>query len=354
MNFHLAARGFLFAAAILLAFSNLPLAGPSDIEISKFMRSCLKENESFSKERIGLSNTYLISIGKFETGSGTSYTVQDSIMLKANEANSSDIAILNNTAEIEGVLRDRYAEMNLTFDSLYPTSFEIGEILAMMMRFNDSRQPNEGKCKLWIGTDTPEFDCNDRESCFRACHTPLSNPVASGVGWPFVDAVWEFMNYTRNMDSNFSAALKDMEDIEGTSENTEALLNHLELSLENVQNASNTISQSALFDPWRYSFCWPIKYNKTSVITAKILVKRLHERMDVVFTIPKKAKSMSLAGLERIELCGSNREKALRPKARVTFWAKMSEEERDFLMLLSSEVSPGPLFPAYARNRWMG
>ncbi len=351
MNLHLALRGFLFAMAILLAFSSPSTAGSNDIEISKFMKTCLQENESFSKERLGLSNTYLVSIGKFETGLGTAYTVYDSIMLKVSETNSSDITILNNTAEAEGMLTDKYTAMNLTYDSLYPTSFEMGEILAMVMRFNDSRQPNEGKCKLWIGTDTPEFDCYDPESCFRACHTPLSNPVASGVGWPFVFAVWEFTNNTKAMDGNLSAVNKNIDDIEGRSGNTEHLLNDLQANLDNIQNSSSIISQSPLFDPWRYSFCWPIKYDRTSLITAKVYAKRLYERMDVVFSIPKQARSISEAGTRRIEICRLNKEKANKPKAHVSFWARMNKDERNFLKLLSAEVSPGPLFPVNPRNR---
>ncbi|MFH0817790.1 MAG: hypothetical protein V1909_04105, partial [Candidatus Micrarchaeota archaeon] len=182
MSSHPVPRAILLTLVFLLAFQNVGFAGPHDVEISKFMKYCLLENESFSKERLGLTNNYIVSIGKFEVGLGSTYTVQDSILINVNESNSSDILISNSSVAIQGALSDKYTAMNITFDSLYPSSFEMGEILAMVMRFNDSREPNEGKCKLWIGTDTPEFDCDDRESCFRACHTPMSNQVAAGVG----------------------------------------------------------------------------------------------------------------------------------------------------------------------------
>ena len=351
MKLHLAVRGFFLTIAILLMFSSLPVASSKDIEISKFMKTCLQDNESFTKEQLGSSNAYLVSIGKFETGLGTAYTVYDAVMLKVSEANYSDITVINSTVEVEGLLTDKYTAMNLTSDSLYPASFEMGEILAKVMRFNDSRQPNEGKCRLWIGTDTPEFDCYDPESCFRACHTPLSNPVASGVGWPFVFAVWEFTNNTKAMDANLSAVLKNINDIEARSGDTEALLGGLQANLDSIQNSSSIISQSPLFDPWRYSFCWPIKYDRTSLITAKVYANRLYKRMEVVFSIPKQARSISDAGTRRIEICRLNKEKTIKPKIHVSFWARISKEERNFLKLVSAEVLPGSVFPINPRNR---
>ncbi|MFH0817275.1 MAG: hypothetical protein V1909_01440, partial [Candidatus Micrarchaeota archaeon] len=194
------------------------------------------------------------------------------------------------------------------------------------------------------------FDCNDRESCFRACHTPLSNPVAGGVGWPFVDAVWAFMNDTRAISSNLSVVLRDIEDIESKSGNTEELLDNLEQSLTGMQNASVSISQSGLFDSWKYSFCYPIRYNRTSVITAKILTNRIKDRMQVLFLLPNQAKSIAESGIKRADICRINKEKAEKPKTHISFWGKLSKEDRNFLRLLSIETSPGPIFPLMARG----
>jgi len=341
----------IFAVVFLLLAPSFSFAGSNDAEIGQYMKYALGENESFSKERLRLTDTYIISIGRFDVGLGTSYEVIESVVLRTGGDNSSNITLLTNAQEIEGLLSEKYALMNLTYDSLYPTSFEMGEILAMIINFNESREPNEGKCKLWIGTDRAgEFPCYDRESCFRACHTPLSNPVASGVGWPFVDAVWKFMNNTREIDGNISSIFLNIENIEGKVGNTEELLMNLELNLENIQNSSNSITESGLFDPWKYSFCWPIPFNRTSLITAKILTKRLKDRMQVVFDTPRQAEEMAEAGKRRMELHDANWEEELakRKPPHVSFWDKVDSGGRDLLRLIAAET-PGMLSPMPTR-----
>jgi hypothetical protein len=340
----------LICIMLLVSFPSLALAGPHDADISLFMKNCLQENESFSKERIASSNTYIISVGKFEAGAGTTYTVHDSFMVTVDPNNSSKIILLNNTAEVEGAFRDLYASMNLTYDSLYPNSFETGEILAQLLRYNDSREPEESKCRLWIGTDTPEFQCYDRESCFTACHTPMSRDVASGVGWPFVDSVWLFTNDTKAISSNLSAVLKDLESIESKSGNPQELLGGIEQKLARIQNSSDSISQNGLFDVYRYSFCWPVKFNRTSLITAKVLVKRIKERMQPLFDLPEDAQAMALSASMRAKICKANLAKLEKPKTRVTFWGKLSKEQRNFLRSLVAVSAPDSLLPIPARQ----
>ncbi len=347
MNPPLPARAFLFAAAVLLAFQGPVFAGSHDAEIGLFVKYCLNESEAFSKERMGQSSVYTISIGKFETGLGTMYTVKDSFMIRVNESNYSDISIIQNPQEVEGILTDKYTAMNITFNSLYPSSFEMGEILAKVLEFNQSREPQESACKLSTGQD--RFDCSDLESCLRACYSPMCSPVAQGVGWPFVRSLWHFSNNTKAMDSNVSAIITNIDEIETRSQDAEVLFDELEEHLTAIQNASTEISQSPIFDSWRYSFCWPIKYNRTSIITAKVLTRRLKERMSIFFIIPKEAQAMVESGEKRSEICRLNRENAEKPKTRRSFWAKLSMEERNFVRLVSAEA-PGIFFPASTRR----
>jgi hypothetical protein len=339
----------LFILAILFAFSWVSFAGPHDFQINQFMKYCLNENESFTKERIGLTNYYIISVGKFEVGLGTTYTVQDSFIVSLNATNVSEVAIMDKAPEIEGLLSDRYAQMNMTYDSLYPASFETGQILALVLQFNDSRQPEEAQCKLWTGTD--KLPCYDRDTCLKAAFsTPMGNQVASGVGWPFVDAIGSFKNNSDDINSNMSNLLQNIDRIESKSGNIEGLLTDLDGNLKSMQTASNNISQNGLFDNYVYSFCWPINFNRTSLITAKVYVKRISDRMSPLFSIPDQARAMADAGDKREEIRKHNEQEAAKKKITRSFWSKLSKEERNLLRLLSSETSPGPLFPLPLRS----
>ncbi len=155
-------RSSLLVILSILLVSNTVHAGEHDLEIGRFMKYCLVGEESFTKERIGLSNNYIISVGQFLGDIETTYAVTDSFMVEVGKQNSSSINILNQTEFIEGALTDKYTLINVTFDSLYPGSAETGEILALALEFNDSREPEETKCKIWTGTQN--MPCYDRDS----------------------------------------------------------------------------------------------------------------------------------------------------------------------------------------------
>ncbi|MFH1448480.1 MAG: hypothetical protein ABIG39_06460 [Candidatus Micrarchaeota archaeon] len=339
----------------LVLMIGLASAGFQEVHIGHFISYCLNENESFTKERIGISNRYIISIGEFEGEIESTYNIRDSFIIEVSESNSSDIWILNNTYEIGGILADKLTLANITYDSLYPNLFETGEILALAMEFNDSRQPEEDQCRLWTGTQNME--CYDRESCLRACFsTPMGNAVAGGVGWPFVDSVGSFTNNTKDINSNISALIKNINDIETKSGDVETLLKSSETNFINIQNSSDGITQNDLFDDWVYSFCYPLKFNRTSLITAKIRIKRINERMKVIFDIPLQAENMSQAGIRRTALHGENLEKELLKMRRpVSFWDAISGEERNLLKLFVSEAPSDIMSPVPFRSwkiRW--
>lgn len=335
----------LLQRVYVIAFLTLALActvhaGPHDAAINQFMKYTLDENESFTKERVGISNQYIISVGRFAVGLDTTYSVQDTFMIKVNESNESDVSIMKNRDEIEGALTDKYAFLNLTYESLYPTPKETGDILVALLEFNESREPQEGQCKLWTGIDRHE--CTDPQSCLRACFsTPLGNQVATGVGWPFVYVVWEFANQSRDMDANISSAIRHIHAIDSRSGDIDYHLKDLDLNLKEIQNATTNLTQSPLFDKWRYSFCWPINYNRTDLIIAKVLVKRLNERMDIVLSIPAQTELMIQSGTEREKLHAQNLEKELAKERwlMAPFWEKLSDDEKGFLKLFASRMS---------------
>ncbi len=345
----------LFSASLLVLFllAAVVRADQYNSEIAKFMGYCLNENESFTKERIGSSNYYFVSIGKFETGLETTYTVQDSFVLHVSEDNSSNVTIANNTDEIVQAITNKYIALNITYDSLYPTQSELGQTLALVLQFNDSREPLEGKCRLWTGTD--HNICIDRDSCLKATFaTPMGNQVSSGVGWPFVDSVWEFTNETKSMNANVSGFISNLNSIENKTDDVGSVLGRMQGELQDVQSSVDVITQSPLFDPWRYSFCYPIPYNRTSLITAKVYVKRMNDRMEAIFSIPDQAKSAVEGGLKRAETCRRNSEASANETSVPTFWAGLTKDERNILRIFASEVSPSPELPIPVRSWEIG
>ena len=83
------------SAVFLLALVPIIHAGGYDSAIGSVMKYCLNENESFTKERLGATDYYLVSVGKFEAGLGSTYTVQDSFVILVDSMNASRISIVS-------------------------------------------------------------------------------------------------------------------------------------------------------------------------------------------------------------------------------------------------------------------
>jgi hypothetical protein len=340
------------AKFILCLLLTLPLvfAGPHDIEIGKFMKTCLLENETFIKERI-TPNSYIISVGKFQYERGDTYQITDSFLITVNETNFSEISLVENQYEIEAALTEKYARLNITYDALYPTQKETGDILAMILRYNQSREPQEHGCKISTGTD--RFQCIDRESCLRACYTPMCNPVAMGVGWPFVDSIWSFTNSSRDIDSNVSSIIVKLNEIDGKSPELEPLLDDIEASFISIQAATDRIADNGIFKNEVYSFCWPIKFNTTSLITGKAMTKIIKERLVDVLSIEKRASEMASSASKRAKICEEGA--YVPPTERLgTFWSRLPSLDKEAMKLFLFTFWRSPLSPVPALGEIRG
>ncbi|GEM_PF-4718038 len=132
---------------------------------------------------------------------GAYFAMRGGVMVaiaKSTGNNGSVPALVAGKAEIERMLKKHYAA----------DSSLVGAIRAAksaheaVQKFSLSREPQEGACKILIGTDRNK--CDSFDSCQYSCYsvTSFCFPIAIGSGRYLIESIWALENQTKSLTSS--------------------------------------------------------------------------------------------------------------------------------------------------------
>ncbi|MEM4389347.1 MAG: hypothetical protein QXG98_01655 [Candidatus Micrarchaeia archaeon] len=198
-------------------------------------------------------------------------------------------------------------------EGAFPTKGELEDVRARVLAFNASRQPKEGKCLRESGLD--KFPCYDRQSCFKACYTPLCKPLALGFGWPFVENLSKWKNATDALDANVTAffelydPLAEAPEAPSTQDIPLARVEELESALPRLIGlvrgmgaAAGAIATNPIFDEYAYSFCDPIPFDWQNLLAARRMLENFTARLRPLAELAHASYSVADEGRRRADI----------------------------------------------------
>jgi len=210
------------------------------------------------------------------------------------QENGSGYSLVDGEEGIRGVLVGRKM-------ASVKTDAQVDQAIVDIRNFNASREPAERQCKQYTGllviaSDRDEerpcfFNSTDAEvarNCFgatpvtisdRVCAPPIESclvacrtvPICSIALSNNLHGIYQilfFRSATRDLDSNVSALLAELEGVRSLDRNA---ADASTARLGNVLNLTNTIVQNWLF--YEYSFCSQIPFNGTALFGAEDILK---------------------------------------------------------------------------------
>jgi len=284
-------------AAALLGFLLLSFASAQGIE--EFVLEFRQGNESFSI--VSLPNAGGIHF----VGIGGKLVIINSTGGKHS--------ILASPEEIFPLLVDYQQLIGASLGDAFPRKSEFEAVRALVLKFNASREPREGKCLRESGLD--KFPCFDRESCFKACYTPLCKPIALGFGWPFIDNLSAWKNATDALEGNVSAFFRlfnpiaDAPDVErprdAPLERVEGLGGELADAIGLIRGMGASAGEAAanpIFDEGVYSFCDPIPFDWASLLSARRAVENFTIRLGPLVALANASHEVAEEGGRRARI----------------------------------------------------
>jgi hypothetical protein len=326
-------RKFALIAALALFCGLCATAhADSDSDIGAFVSKYLFENESFMKEGVG--DYFIIRIGHYEdTGLGADYVENATIIIEAtNGTNGTSFRLVEESDEIYDVMSKKYANEGLSYDALYPTDAEIGEVWSYLEAFNQTRQPEEQACRLTTGTD--RFPCIDRNSCLAACYTPMCHDAATS--WEFVDAIWGFINATEEMDRGLWKAKVNLDSMKDKSKDLDSAITDSLDGMEQARQGSKGLTDNWLFTA--YYFCAQLRLNSTALIMARVKVSGMRDRMAPLLMLSQEVESIKGTTAYRkayFEALSSQNQDFPR---REMVWQKLSDAQKRHISFVISSV----------------
>ncbi|MEM3030498.1 MAG: hypothetical protein QXH27_02075 [Candidatus Micrarchaeia archaeon] len=283
-----------FLALVLLIAAAAQARG-----VQEFVFDFRLENESFSiVELPDASGVYFVGIGG---------------RLVLVEEKEGGYSVLAEPEKIFPLLVAYQEFFGAKLEGAFPRKSELASVRALVLAFNASREPMESKCMRESGLD--KFPCFDRESCFKACYTPLCKPLALGFGWPFVENLSRWKNATEALDANASAffrlfdPLASAPDVPTAREATLARVEELEAALpeaialvRGMGASAGEIAANPIFDEYVYSFCDPIQFDWSSLLAAKRAAENFTARLAPLAALANASRETSAEGRERARI----------------------------------------------------
>ena len=165
-------------------------------------------------------------------------------------------------------------EQNLTFIYKYNDS-GLDEVQAHLNTFGSDKRATETECKRILGLDRPDLPCFDRDSCLRACYTPICHPFAMGVGEPFIYSLLDMNNGTKQIDGKVGDAGALVEQLRKNKDNvTKAQYDEMLLTLNELMDLSVMVNGNDIFNPSIYFLCKPINYDMKEIRAATIIIQK--------------------------------------------------------------------------------
>ncbi|MBI4399311.1 hypothetical protein HY570_01045, partial [Candidatus Micrarchaeota archaeon] len=179
---------------------------------------------------------------------------------------------------VKGVKEREESVINISLVKL--TKEEVSGLRDLLTNFNNSREsivngmPAESACRKTLGLD--RFECVDRESCLKACYSPVCYKIAQGAGFQFLDEMQLYANTTEILDNNVNSAyeLLRASEKEPSGDKTYALLN----TLLAIRAEARTIANSDMFNENVYSACEQIPFDFDSLNSG---ITKLADRLGV-------------------------------------------------------------------------
>jgi len=244
----------------------------------------LSENSSaiiaFALQAVPSNQTY--SIQPFPLGGSTGFAVvsnNEVYALFASGVPLIDERPLSGEAEISSALEAYYDSQG------YSPNITFSDVHAGLVSVMQAHEKGEAKCRILTGTDrTP---CTDFLSCQKACYsvTSFCQPIALGVGRPFINEIWKFENYSRELDEAYLNESVAYSALSGgiTYDSAKAYLD----SLIEVNRAATRASSSALYDG--YSYCFEPDYALPVITNMELSAQKAFARAEPFFTLPAQA-----------------------------------------------------------------
>lgn len=149
--------------------------------------------------------------------------------------------------------------------AVYSYKFSPANISAMrgsLAGFSSGKMQGEAECKRILGLDRPDLPCYDRDSCLKACYTPICRPMALGVGHPFLDSLKELSVGTKEVDQQLIELDAVIRRVEAEREDVpKELVEELLEGLTKLIDLSVIVNQNDIFSPSVYYLCKPMDYD---------------------------------------------------------------------------------------------
>ncbi len=165
-------------------------------------------------------------------------------------------------------------EQNITFTYRYNDT-GLDEVQAHLNTFSSEKRATESECKRILGLDRSDLPCFDRDSCLRACYTPICHPFAMGVGEPFIYALLDMNNGTKQIDAKIGDAGALVEKLRLGKDNvTKAQYDEMLLTLNEIMDLSVMVNGNDIFNPSIYYLCKPINYDLKEIRAATTAIQK--------------------------------------------------------------------------------
>lgn len=218
--------------------------------------------------------------------------------------NRADMSLVENASEIENILTKYYIE------TYAPKESDINELRELIMRFNASREPEEGKCRSYTGTEA--YKCYDRETCAGAClHVPLCRDYLMGAGEYLLLPLFEWRNNTARLDARVGSFLLNLKRV---NENITFYIGLMKEDIAEINTLTERIRMNKLFRRDCgdcLDFCWPIKFNTTALSELTSKVNTFNTKLAPLVFVRNTSRNIENRTYERTVLMEHRREKAL-------------------------------------------
>ncbi|MDD5317779.1 MAG: hypothetical protein PHF51_03540 [Candidatus ainarchaeum sp.] len=264
----------------------------------------LEGGETFTKQarEIGGKSYYLVEIVSLN-GS------EDNLIF---EADGDDLALVLGAQEIREILFTKISEENVSYD-LLPNATERDLVWAALLAFNDSRSEGEARCAALVGMD--RFPCFDLDSCWRACYTPVCQPMKIGSGAVFLGYARDMYLNMSEIDRNLGEARERLyaisDDDPGDWEQCNAVVgDECNVALERdflalfaniraMREAAGNNEGNPIQLKEAVGFCFPMGYEYNGLINASAMLTRKFDALEPLLGLNKTVSDIHGAAARR-------------------------------------------------------
>lgn len=231
--------------------------GVSMSQVKLYLSSYLTVNETYQMTAFNLPDGeyYIINLNN-----------TPSLILYAPLNGS--LSTLDSEAEIKNALVGYYASQGVTNETELNEN-DVKGLLYLIDSYNKTRG-SELDCRKLIGLD--RFSCVDRDTCWRACYTPVCRQMLSNGGEEFIRDIWAFSNSSSYVDSNLSA-LYDVVTVYPDL-NTPGKVDKLITLVNTSEKDSVLMGENNIFNMSSVGFCSPLNYNLSYLDQARAILDK--------------------------------------------------------------------------------